>query len=892
MNAVDEDLRRNFESDWLRGQCGDIVDYLPTPDAATYLPTLEELICIDLEFRWQQLSSRPAKIDSTVETLALDQQPLVEKYVDRFPQLNDPDILQRLVDQEIYARQHSPFPPNQAEYQQRFPQLQLPISSFPQAQVSPTDDTRGYSTLRKPQSTETFPQQFGGYELIELLGRGGMGKVYRAHQAKADRMVAIKIANFAGAPPEIQQEIRQRFESEVRAAANLSHDNVMPIFDVGEVEESAFYTMPIVEGDLAAQVRQHPLSNKQAARYISQASRGVAAAHQQGLLHRDLKPHNLMLDPQNDRVLVADFGLARLMSAQQQLTMTGEVLGTPPYMPPEQARSSHQIDVRADVYSLGATLYHLLVGKPPFQAATPAETLRQVLEEDPVSPRTLNPQVDRDLETICLRCLQKDRHLRFATAAELADDLDRYLRGEPIKSRPLGVWGRLDRWRRRNPKVAALSAGLAASLLLVAIIAGIGWYSTQRQLARVLQNNRQGQLAINELFTFIRDEPLLAQPGQEGVRAHLLERGLQHYETLLELADENKTLPADLVEARAQLGMLHQEMQGPTVAAEQFQKAIDEVAKLPPAIAQTRKVQVSLADSWNGLGQTLHAQGKEAESLGAFAEAINLREQVVNGAPGEMEPRRKLANAKMNRALILAAQGKRDESQKQQQAAQRERHQLLRDDPDDAKLLRDYAQGQFNLARLELSKGQLGSEAPPLLVDATRRFEGLTEKYSTDARLWQRYIECLLTMSLFEEDPSPSLQMAAELLPTAFNLAPANRMYRIRLIEISQQAIEQLHRSGNYEEADENWRHVQTKLIDRLADDDQEADAVRVRLFSLRQRGLITLGQGDKSLAKQQLQIAIEANAQAKATAAYPRIATPDWGRDWELLQRLADSLN
>ncbi|MCC9606095.1 protein kinase [Blastopirellula sp. JC732] len=891
MNAVDEEIRRNFESDWLRGQCGDIVDYLPTPDAPSYLPTLEELICIDLEFRWQRLSTHSVGIDSATETLTLDQQPLVEKYLDRFPQLHEPSILQRLVDQEIYARKDSPFPPQQAEYQQRFPQLQLLPSSFPNANGPPADETRQYSTLRPSSAGETFPSAFGPYELVELLGRGGMGKVYRAHQAKADRMVAIKIAGFSGAPPEIRDEIAIRFESEVRAAANLSHDNVMPIYDVGEADGSLYYTMPIVAGDLASEVRKNPLSNKVAARYIAQASRGVAAAHAQGLLHRDLKPHNLMLDPQNDRVLVADFGLARLMSAEQQLTLTGEVLGTPTYMAPEQIRSSHAIDVRADVYALGATLYHLLVGKPPIQAATPAETLRQVLEEEAVSPRDLNPQVDRDLETICLRCLQKDPRSRFPSADELADDLERYLRGEPIKSRPIGMWGRLDRWRRRNPKVAALSAGLAASLLLVAIIAGLGWYSTQLQLSRVMQNNRQGQLAVNELFTFIRDEPLLEQPGQEAVRAELLKRGLEHYQMLIALAHENEVLPADLQEARTQLGLLHLETHEPAEAAALFRKAIAEGEKLPKEVAETRQVRTSLSDSWNGLGQTLHREGKDAEAMAAFEKAIALREAVVKEAPQEMEPRRKLANARMNRALILAAQGKKEESQTAQVVAQRARHQLLRDNDNDPKLLRDFAQGQFNLARLELSQGA-SPKAFELLQDATHRFQDLSHRYSTDARLWQRYVECLLTMSLLEDHPSPSLQKAADLLPSAMMLAPDNRTYRIRLIEISQQAIGMLLENRNYLAADTNWRKVHEDLIRPLGDEDQSVEAMRIRLVSLRQHGLITLGLGDKGLAKRQLRAAIQVNNNTKENPAYAAIWTQQWRDEWDAIEQLADSLD
>lgn len=902
MNAVDESIRRTFESDWRHGRAGDIAGYLPPPDAPSFLATLEELVCIDLEFRWLQLS---AIADHTTRAPynepTVGAQPRVEDYLVTFPQLNQAPVLQRLIDQEIWVRKNSPYPPSAEEYQRRFPQLEVGASTIQRLLRDANGQTRAQAEEPTFTTGLTCPRAFGPYQLEALLGRGGMGLVYRARQSRADRFVAIKIANCAQFSPGMREQIRQRFETEVRAAARLSHDHLMPIYDVGEVNGSLYYTMPIVDGDLAGELREQPLSSAQAAKYLAQAARGLDVAHRQGLLHRDLKPHNLMFDRELDRVLLADFGLARLGCDDQHLTLTGEIIGTPPYMAPEQIRDPRTIDARADIYALGATLYHLLVGRPPFQAATATETLRQVLEDDPAAPRALNPQIDADLETICLRCLQKEPRLRFATAGDLADDLERYLRGEPILTRPLSQWGRLARWRRRNPALAALTAGLAGALVTIAVVAVVGWYSTHRQLARVVANSRQGQAAINELFTFVRTEPLLDQPGHEAVRQSLLARGLKHYESLIELAAENETLPADLLAARTELGLLSFELQGPTSAQEQFQQVIAAAERLPDEQQATPAVQITLADSWNGLGQAYHRLGMPKEAAAAFGKAISIRREIVRRDKHDTEARRKLANAIMNLALAEAAVGNVEQSRAEQADAQRQRLELLAEQPKDPKLLRDLAQGEFNLARLDLTNSSIESGLKRLR-DATTRFEQLTRDYPTDALLWQRYIECLLTLSMFEDEAgqprddqhqqSPAfVQQAIDYLQPLASLAPENRTYQLRLIELYQQAIEQLLAADQPATAEGPWETMQTRLIEHIDQGDLQPDVQRVRLNSLRQRALISLGMGKKDDAKRQLQAALDAWRAAKEQPSGAAFRKDAWMSDWSALEQLLNSL-
>ena len=284
-------------------------------------------------------------------------------------------------------------------------------------------------------------RRVGDYELLNELGRGGMGVVFRARDAKLNRFVAVKMI-LPGAMPDAAD--LQRFHTEAAAAACLRHPNIVSVHQVGVEDGRAYYAMDLIEGpSLAKRLAGGPLPGRVAARYMVGIARGIAHAHANGILHRDLKPANILLDA-DDQPHVADFGLAKQMAADDRgQTRTGAILGTPSYMSPEQATGAREVGPACDVYGLGALLYELLTGRPPFRAETPLDTLTQVVELDPAPPRLLNPKVDRDLETICLKCLQKNPARRYPSAAILAEDLERYLNGESIRARSLNVIGRI-----------------------------------------------------------------------------------------------------------------------------------------------------------------------------------------------------------------------------------------------------------------------------------------------------------------------------------------------------------------------------------------------------------------------------------------------------------------
>ena len=338
-----------------------------------------------------------------------------------------------------------------------------------------TDPVRIPNLLARP------PRFLGDYEILDELARGGMGVVYRARQVHLGRTVALKLVR----DPSLATHAEiLRFRKEAEAVAELDHPNIVPIYEVGQTEDQPYFSMKLIEGgSLTAQVVRLKENPRAAAGLMAKVARAVHYAHQHAILHRDLKPSNILIG-ENDEPYVTDFGLAKRLDAGRGTaqTVTGAVMGTPAYMPPEQAGGgTKSLTTAADVYSLGATLYEVLTGQPPFAGDSVHAILRRVVDEEPARPNSLNPRLDRDLETICLKCLEKVPSRRYGTAGDLADDLERWLEGRPITARPVKAWERGWKWTKRRPALAAVSAALFVSLL--GLIIGGAWINRDLQRA-------------------------------------------------------------------------------------------------------------------------------------------------------------------------------------------------------------------------------------------------------------------------------------------------------------------------------------------------------------------------------------------------------------------------
>jgi serine/threonine protein kinase/tetratricopeptide (TPR) repeat protein len=536
---IDEGARRRFEAAW-RGDAFPVLDeFLPASGDPAWLATLTELILIDIEMRWKRRDERPGGADR------------IEDYLRRFPKIESPRILRQLIQHEFNVRKRCGDSPREADYAARFVKY-FDTSMTIQSTGSDLSSQMGFADAI---AVPNIP----GYEIESMLGRGGMGVVFLARQIRLKRPVAIKMI-LAGAYADAED--LARFRGEAEAIARLQHPNIIQIYEIGETGDRPYFSMEYAGGgSLTQQLDGAPLATAHAAELVRTLAQAVQYAHQNGIVHRDLKPSNVLFSAPpveaaavasrsveshdtfrdemeivgNAEVLceetatrggpripkITDFGLAKQLDDDSQRTKTGAVLGTPSYMAPEQASGNwRQVGTAADVYALGAILYECLTGRPPFKAASAIETLEQVRNQEPVAPRVLQPRCPCDLETICLKCLEKQIERRYSTAAELAEELSRFLRHEPILARPIGPAGRAWRWCRRQPYQAALGLTIMGGLL--AVVAGLFLWqgANHRKQQQILSlRSEQSQEAIRQLSLRQQSVEMNQQRGLEEAAA-------------------------------------------------------------------------------------------------------------------------------------------------------------------------------------------------------------------------------------------------------------------------------------------------------------------------------------------------------------------------------------
>jgi tetratricopeptide (TPR) repeat protein len=665
-----------------------------------------------------------------------------EDYLRRSPTLADhPNAALEVIYGEFLVRQELGEQPTQQEYLDRFPQFAAGLrEQFAMFQALNTlNDNTGQEAHTLPCSAPPERPTVPGYEVLEKLGRGGMGVVYRARHLTLHRQVAVKMirAGTEAGPAELA-----RFRTEAEAVARLQHPHIVQIHEIGEAGGRPFIALEFVDGlGLSEYLAGTPQPPRTAAGLVEKLARAMGAAHQRGIVHRDLKPSNILLasegrhlasggrEPPGDATApggvsppladlvpkITDFGLAKLLhgaagaTAADGQTESGAVLGTPSYMAPEQARGrSKEVGPAADVYALGAILYELLTGRPPFKAESPWETLQQVINEEPVPPTRLQPGLPRDVETICLKCLQKEARRRYESADALADDLGRFAAGRPIRARPVGAAGRLWRWARREPVVAGLLGALL--LALTGGLAGVGllwrraeanYAESRRQYDRAEESSRDARRAVEAMLGEVAEVRLKDIPEMGPVQRALLEKAAAFYEKFLGERGADPALREEAARAYNRLGLINQQLGRLSESEAAYQKALalhtalaekapgepryrrlmagdlfKRLAQLylsgnrfaqarapllkarailePLAAEHTDQIeyQVDLADCYNNLGSLWMSTGHLDRAEEAFGNSLKIRHRLARARPAVVQFRNRLAASHNNLALV------------------------------------------------------------------------------------------------------------------------------------------------------------------------------------------------------------------------------------------------
>jgi thiol-disulfide isomerase/thioredoxin len=548
-----------------------------------------------------------------------------------------------------------------------------------------------------------------GYQLLSRLGRGGMGIVWKARDLALGRVVALKMIrdiDFAS------EEERWRFRQEAPTVARLMHPHIVQIFHVGEHQGTPFYAMEFcANGSLAERLSGGPLTAREAAALVEKVARAVHAAHLAQVVHRDLKPANVLLSASGEPK-VTDFGLAKRLGEQGQ-TRSGAVLGTPEYMPPEQARGRKEIGPWVDVYALGAILYECLTGRPPFKAATPFDTVVQVISEEPVPVRRLQPRTPGDLETICHKCLEKDRSRRYASALALAEDLRRFQAGAPVLARPAGAVVRAAKWGRRHPGLAALAVAILLVFTLGSAMLSYFGLAANAEAKTAALKAAEAELHSSAVETSFKervsqvddymirlDNRLANMAGAEHVRLEFLNDAIRFNESLLQEHPNDPRLRRQTAHCYLRLGDLWGKRPDVKEGIAAYAKAMELQNRLMEEFPKQPHYRRDLAETWSHRARLLGAVKNYREAFQAYEQAIQLQDKSITDGPASVDDRLQATQYRFERANLLEESNQRSTAEKAYRETLGMQEQLAAENPSHGPCDAAIATTAFSLAML------------------------------------------------------------------------------------------------------------------------------------------------------------------------------------------------
>jgi tetratricopeptide (TPR) repeat protein/tRNA A-37 threonylcarbamoyl transferase component Bud32 len=681
---------------------------------------------------------------------------LVESYLEQHPTLRaDTQALLDLIYNEILVREDAGQSPPLEEYLHRFPELaaelrlqfevEHAIQGAPTLRAEQQRTADGLASLPPaPKSIPSVP----GYEILGELGRGGMGVVYKARQLRLNRVVALKMILAA---EHASPEACVRFLGEAESVARLHHPHIVQIFAFGDCDGRPYFEMEYVAGGcLSDRLDGTPWAPPDAARLVEILARAIHEAHRLGIVHRDLKPANVLLTCEGVPK-IADFGLAKWLDVETGLTKTHLIVGSPSYMAPEQAGSTATAPIgpAADVYSLGAILYQLLTGRPPFQAATMLETLEQVRWDEPVAPSRLVPKLPRDLGIICLKCLEKDPARRYASSIELAADLQRFETGQSIRARPVGAPERLWRWCRREPLVATLAMSLLAGLIGVAT----QWWRAEFHLKDALNHRRRAEESVRQERAANRALQLANNAEQSARR-----RAQKRLATAIQALRNVETATSDTV--------LLQEPRLEALRGKLLRSALSFYKELQSSLAEdaSSEARLQLIDAYTRVASISWELGLQEEALATHRHALTLVEQMAANAPDDPSVRTALAACHTRIGFTLRTRGKSTEALQPYERAREIQAQLVRAYPADPHYQETLSWTLSNLGVIHQDLGRLARaidlhrQAIAIHQDLVNRHPERVQYRSDLAWCW-RYL-CLALVA--KGEPAAALQLAEQ----------------------------------------------------------------------------------------------------------------------------------